>query len=77
MLETGLNRKRRIRNSLFVVLSIFVLLTVRIGWIQFVQGSELQTRAYMQQTMDRNINPKRGTIYDSTRQNNIGNERKC
>ena len=77
MLETGLNRKRRIRNSLFVVLSIFVLLTVRIGWIQFVQGSELQTRAYMQQTMDRNINPKRGTIYDSTRQNNISNERKC
>src|SRR5699024_3133219 len=35
-------------------------------WIQFVQGSQLQTMAYMQQTMDRSINPKRGTIYDAT-----------
>lgn len=66
MLESGLNRKRRIRNSLFIVFTIFSLLTVRVGWIQFVQGSELQTKAYMQQTMDRNINPKRGTIYDAT-----------
>ena len=66
MLESGLNRKRRIRNSLFIVFTIFTLLTVRIGWIQFVQGSELQTKAYMQQTMDRSINPKRGTIYDAT-----------
>lgn len=66
MIESGLNRKRRIRNALFVVFIIFILLTTRIGWIQFVQGSELQTKAYMQQTMDRSINPKRGTIYDAT-----------
>lgn len=66
MIESGLNRKRRIRNTLFVVFIIFILLTTRIGWIQFVQGSELQTKAYMQQTMDRSINPKRGTIYDAT-----------
>ncbi len=66
MVDIGLNRKRRIKNSLFIVFLIFVLLTVRIGWIQFVQGSQLQTMAYMQQTMDRSINPKRGTIYDAT-----------
>lgn len=66
MIESGLNRKKRIRNSLFIVFMIFTLLTTRIGWIQFVQGSELQTKAYMQQTMDRSINPKRGTIYDAT-----------
>ena len=56
----------RLKRALFVVFTIFTLLTVRVGWIQFVQGSELQTKAYMQQTMDRTINPKRGTIYDST-----------
>ena len=66
MFDVSLNRKKRMRNSLFVVFIIFTLLTVRVGWIQFVQGSELQTKAYMQQTMDRKINPKRGTIYDST-----------
>lgn len=66
MLEVGLKRRKRIRNSLFIVTTIFVLLTARIGFIQFVQGEELQTKAYIQQTMDRNINPKRGTIYDST-----------
>ncbi len=66
MLDVGLKRKRRIRNYLFIVFTIFVLLNVRIGWIQFVQGSELQAKAYVQQTMDRSINPKRGKIYDST-----------
>ena len=66
MFDVSLNRKKRLRRGLFVVFIVFVLLTVRVGWIQFVQGSELQTKAYMQQTMDRKINPKRGTIYDST-----------
>ena len=66
MFDVSLNRKKRLKKALFIVFTVFVLLTVRVGWIQFVQGSELQTRAYMQQTMDRKINPKRGTIYDST-----------
>lgn len=66
MFDVSLNRKKRLKKALFVVFMVFVLLTVRVGWIQFVQGSELQTKAYMQQTMDRKINPKRGTIYDST-----------
>lgn len=66
MFDVSLNRKKRLKKALFIVFTVFVLLTVRVGWIQFVQGSELQTKAYMQQTMDRKINPKRGTIYDST-----------
>ena len=66
MIETGLKRKRRLRNMLLVVFIIFIFLTVKIGWLQFVQGSELQAGAYRQQTMNRSINPKRGTIYDST-----------
>ena len=36
------------------------------GYIQLIQGSELSELAYEQQTLDRAINPKRGTIYDST-----------
>lgn len=66
MFDVSLNRKKRLKRVLFVAFTIFVLLIVRVGWIQFVQGSELQTKAYMQQTMDRKINPRRGTIYDST-----------
>ena len=38
----------------------------RIGWIQFKMGGKLQDMAYMQQTLERAFNPKRGTIYDAT-----------
>lgn len=34
-----------------------------------IQGGELSTLAYQQQTLDRNINPRRGTIYDATGDN--------
>jgi len=44
-----------------LILGAFIF---RIGWIQFVMGEELQAKAYTQQTLDRSINPKRGTIYD-------------
>lgn len=66
MIKTNIAQKRRMRHGLFIGLLIFSLLITRIGWIQFVQGSELQTMAYIQQNLDRKINPKRGTIYDST-----------
>ncbi len=66
MRNTDITQKRRMRNALFVAFLVFTLLITRIGWIQFVKGSELQTMAYVQQNLNRNINPKRGTIYDST-----------
>ena len=66
MFDVSLKRKKRLKKSIFIVFLIFILLSCKIGWVQFVQGSQLQTLAYMQQTMDRAINPKRGTIYDST-----------
>lgn len=69
MKSTSISRKKRMRNMLFVSFIICFLLIVRIGFIQFVQGSELQAMAYMQQTLNRKINPKRGTIYDSTGKN--------
>jgi cell division protein FtsI/penicillin-binding protein 2 len=57
------------KNMLFLSFAICIALIIRIGFIQFVQGSELKDMAYMQQTLNRNINPKRGTIYDSTGKN--------
>lgn len=53
---------------LFVILSIFILvfsaLMLRIGYIQFIQGSKLKEEAYAQSTSDSIISAKRGTIYD-------------
>ena len=54
------------KNILLFAIVILLTLIFRVGWIQFVNGEELQTLAYEQQTLDRKINPKRGTIYDST-----------
>ncbi|MDO5557603.1 MAG: hypothetical protein Q4G05_05140 [Clostridia bacterium] len=63
-----IRRKKRMRNGFFIVFSLLIVLIMRIGWIQIIGGSELQTKAYLQQTSNRKINPKRGTIYDATGQ---------
>ena len=60
----NLSKKKRMKNLLLIYVSLFFLLVVKIGYIQFVQGEELQTLAYVQQTLDRKINPSRGTIFD-------------
>jgi len=66
MITSNLSRKKRIRNELLIVFLILSLLTIRIGWLQFVQGNELKSEAYAQQVLNRSINPERGTIYDSS-----------
>ena len=63
---SDISRKKRMRNEIIVFGIILSGLLTRIGWIQFGMGAELQSKAYVQQTADRNINPKRGTIYDTT-----------
>lgn len=69
MRVTNLGRKKRIRTILLISFGILILLIIRIGIIQFIDGSELQAMAYSQQTLNRTINPKRGTIYDITGKN--------
>ena len=69
MIETKLSNKRKMRNTLFICFLILICLLGRLGYIQFVQGEELSALAYEQQTLDRKINPKRGTIYDATGKN--------
>ncbi len=66
MVQTSLSTRKKMRNILFIVFLIIIVLIGRIGYIQLIQGPELSELAYEQQTLDRAINPKRGTIYDST-----------
>ena len=69
MNEIKLSSKKKMRNILFVSFLIIICLIVRLGYIQLIQGKELAKLAYEQQTLDRKINPKRGTIYDATGKN--------
>lgn len=65
--KTGeVTRKKRMRAMIFVVLLIMMGLSFRIFWIQFKMGDKLKNMAYLQQTLERAFNPKRGTIYDAT-----------
>jgi stage V sporulation protein D (sporulation-specific penicillin-binding protein) len=60
------------RKRLLFLLGFFTFLTIflviRIAWIQIVNGQEYQQLAYVQQTNNRNISAKRGTIYDRNMQ---------
>ena len=65
--RTGdITRKKRMRNIIIIGLLLMILLCIRIAWIQFVMGDNLKRMATLQQTLDRRINPKRGTIFDAT-----------
>ena len=66
IITSKISTKKRMRNILFISFLILAILIGRIGYIQIIKGPELSTMAYEQQTLDRNINPKRGTIYDAT-----------
>ena len=57
---------KRLRISMGVGFSILILLILRIGFLQFVQGAELKEEAVRRQLSSKTITPNRGTIYDST-----------
>lgn len=57
---------KRIRSLMTFILVIFLFLMVRLGFLQFVQGSSLKEQAYRQQTVNRLISPTRGNILDTT-----------
>lgn len=58
----------KLKRREFLLLIIYslslVFLLYRVGFIQFVKGEEYRQMAYLNQTQKRQINPKRGTIYD-------------
>ena len=49
-----------------VFILVFMLLVIRLAWLQIVQGAELKENMHRQLTASKTISPKRGTIYDST-----------
>lgn len=57
---------QKLKVIVIVTLIIFILLIIRIGYLQFVDGAHLKELAYKQQTINQIISPKRGNIYDST-----------
>ena len=61
---TGLNIKKREFVILLLLTLIVALLIFRVAWVQLVQGAQLQKMAIEQQTRDRIVSSKRGTIYD-------------
>jgi stage V sporulation protein D (sporulation-specific penicillin-binding protein) len=66
MEEIQISNKRKMRNALFIMVIVFLLLIVRIGYLQFSKGKWLMGMAEEQQSLSRTIMAKRGTIYDST-----------
>ena len=65
----NISMKKRLKFILIIAFIVLVGILIRIGYIQFFAGSQLKEGAYSQQTIDRKINPKRGTIYDATGKN--------
>lgn len=69
MISSNIKAKRRIKNLLIILIIILLALVIRIGVIQFIDGERLKTMALEQQSLDRKVSPKRGTIYDATGKN--------
>ncbi len=57
---------KRLRLGMIFLFIILLLLVVRLGFLQFVQGANLKEMAFKQQTVSKLINPNRGNILDAT-----------
>ena len=58
-------KNKRILTIFFIFLIVvFILLIIRIGVLQFIQGSDLKKKASIQQTTTRTLYANRGAIYD-------------
>lgn len=62
--KTGTSMRNRILVFAFVFLILILVICARIFYIQIVRGSEFKSMALDQQTREKEITPKRGTIYD-------------
>lgn len=58
--------KKKLAVCLCVGFILLLLLIIRIGVLQFVQGANLKETATKNQLASKTITPSRGTIYDST-----------
>ena len=55
---------RKLKIVLRTAIIIFILLIIRLFWIQFIDGAWLKEKAYRQQTASKIISPDRGSILD-------------
>ncbi len=62
----SLKNQKRILAALVICLIIAVLLFARLVYIQVIKSNHYRQMAYEQQTRERKVSAKRGTIYDAT-----------
>lgn len=62
--EISLQLKRRIFTLMICFFCVLVAMCGRLGYVQLVEGDQLQKLAEEQQTRNRKISPTRGNIYD-------------
>ena len=58
--------QKKLRVCMVLGFIVLILLVIRIGFLQFVQGAYLKEQAVKNQLTSRTIEANRGTIYDST-----------
>lgn len=64
MARANMETKKRTTIILSIFAVVLIILFMRMFYWQVIRASELQKKAYSQQTKSRIISPKRGTIYD-------------
>lgn len=62
--DISLCLKRRIFMLMIGFMGLFMVMSIRLGYMQLCEGKALQELANEQQTRDRTITPTRGKIYD-------------
>ena len=62
----SIKNKKMMMWAIIIALVLMFLLIIRIAVIQFIDGDKLKQMAYEQQTLNRKITSKRGTIYDAS-----------
>lgn len=63
-MSATMNMKKRMFSILIISVVVLSALAVRTGYIQIASGAELQKAAIEQQTRDRVVSSKRGSILD-------------
>lgn len=61
-----ITRNKKLSITMVIAFLLLILLVFRLFWLEVVKGADYKEIAYKQQTINRIISPKRGTIYDST-----------
>ncbi|NLJ99898.1 MAG: stage V sporulation protein D [Clostridia bacterium] len=64
MKTSDVSIKKRIAKLFILMVGVIFFLTMRVGYIQFVRGDELQKKALDNRLREVTIKSKRGTIYD-------------